>query len=244
MCRHFYHLREGCYFKMIQTTNFDLEELRKTKIRFWLNWVILNALGISIGWCFGEYIGQLALKSYNARISTLIAAFVFELVIWVVRFLPSQYFSKQRSIKFVDILIWSGTELAGWIIFSFVDSYSEWLTFEVIFIAGMGVTFWILFAGFGLLQRQRRRNPPEWFSNAFIYALMGFILGNSIVMTIMTTAMSIGFSLIKIINPYMGWGIAGLFLGGAFGAITGLILVQSIDWVRQVKIEELSSIHY
>lgn len=229
---------------MIQTTTFDAEELRQTKIRFWLNWVILNALGMSLGWCFGEYVGQLALKSYNARISTFIAALVFELILWLARILPSQYFSKQRSIKFLDVLIWSGTELTGWVIFSFIKSDSEWLTFEAIFITGIGVMFWILFAGFGLLQRQRRRNPPEWFSQAFIYALMGFIIGDSIVTTVMTTAMSIGFSLVKIINPYMGWGIAGLFLGGAFGVITGLILVQSIDWVRQVKFEEISGAHH
>jgi hypothetical protein len=229
---------------MIQITSFDLVEIRQAKIRFWLNWTIANALGMSIGWCLGEYIGQIALKSYSIRISTLIAALVFELILWSSRLLPSRYFSKQRPIKLLDGVIWFGTEIFGWIVFSFIESRSQWLTFEVIFITGMGVTFWILFAAFGLLQIERKQNPPEWFSKAFIYVLVGFVLGNSFVMGIMTTAMSIGYSLVKIVNPYMGWGIAGLFLGGAFGAITGVILVRSIDWLIQLKVEEFNKIHY
>lgn len=223
---------------MIQSNVVDMEEIRRSKIMFWFNWVFSNAIGMSIAWGIGEYIGQLALKSYDIRKSTIIAALFFEFILWISRLLPSQYFSRQRAIKFLDGLIWFSTEIFFWIVFSFIDTNPEWLTFEVIFITGMGVTFWLIFAVFGLLRKQKRRNPPEWFSQAFIYVLAGFILGNSLVMGIMTTAISIGYSLIKIINPFMGWAGAGLFLGGAFGAITGLILVQSIDWLGQNKIDE------
>jgi hypothetical protein len=223
---------------MIQATSFDLEELRQTKIRFWFNWTIANALGMSIGWCLGEYIGQFALKSYSVRISTLMAAFIFELILWLARLLPSQYFSKQRPIKFLDGLIWFGTELFGWIVFSFIESSSQWLTSEVVYITSMGVTFWILFAVFGLLQAEKKRNPPEWFPKAFIYTFIGFILGNVFISFLTTTAISIGFSLGRLINPYVGWGVAGFFLGGAFGAITGLILVRSTDWTHQYQFED------
>jgi hypothetical protein len=223
---------------MIQTTSFDLEGLRQAKIRFWLNWTIANAVGMSIGWCLGEYVGQLALKSYSIRISTLMAAFIFELILWLARLLPSQYFSKQRPIKFLDGIIWFGTEVFGWIVFSFIESSSQWLTSEVVFITSMGLAFWILFAVFGLLQAEKKRNPPEWFSKAFIYTLIGFILGNSFISFLMTTAMSIGFSLGKLIDPYVGWGVAGIFLGGMFGAITGLILVKSINWDSQYQFED------
>jgi hypothetical protein len=223
---------------MIQTTSLDLEDLRQTKIRFWLNWTISNALGMSIGWCLGEYIGQLALKSYSVRISTLMAAFIFELILWLARLLPSQYFSKQRPIKYLDGLIWFVTELFGWIVFSFMEPSSQWLTSEVVFITGMGVTFWIIFAIFRLLQKEKKQNPPEWFPKAFIYTLIGFIFGNMVISFLMAIATSIGFSLGRLINLYVGWGVAGFFLGGAFGAITGLILVMSIDWTSQYQFED------
>jgi hypothetical protein len=57
-------------------------------------------------------------------------------------------------------------------------------------------------------------------------------LGNMFVVVLMTTAMSINFSLAKMFNPYVGWGSAGFFLGGTLGAVTRLRLVKSINWER------------
>ncbi|MBI5822694.1 MAG: hypothetical protein HZB18_01610 [Chloroflexi bacterium] len=215
---------------MIQSTILDQEEIRQEKRRFWLNWTMSSAIGMSIGWCLGEYLGQLALNEFGLRTGEFVAALVFELTIWAARILPSEYFSKQQPLKFLDKLIWFGTEVGGWIIFSFVESRATNLTSEVNFIFSMGVTFWIVFAVMGLLKVEKNKNPPDWFSKAFIYALLGFGLGNMFVVFLMTTAMSINYRLGEIFNPYIGWSMAGLFLGGSFGAVTGIILVRMINW--------------
>lgn len=215
---------------MIESNSFSQEELRQEKIRFWLLWVISNAVGMSIGWCAGEYLGQLALKEFGLTTGIIVAAVVFELALWLTRLFPSEYFFNRRPLKFLDALIWFSTEIGGWIMFSFVESRSDNLTAEVIFIFSLGVIFWIVFAGFGLLRTTAGKISDDWFSKNFVYALFSFFLGVSLVTTVMTTAVSISFSMGKMFNPYVGWGIAGLFLGGFLGAITGFIIIKLIDW--------------
>lgn len=198
--------------------------------------MIANILGLSIGWVLGEYFGQLALKSINKTIGIITAAFVFELAVWIARLLPSKYFENQRPLRMIDTFIWLGIELFGWVVFSFIESDTALLTAEVVFLTSMGVSFWIIFSAFGLLGREKQINPTNWFAKAFLYALGGFVLGNIFVSFVTTTAISINYSLGKI-NLFLGLGTGGAFMGLFFGAVTGWILVASIDWINQYRLE-------
>lgn len=220
---------------MNSTYTTDIYEIRQIKKRFWINWVIANASGMAIGWCLGEYVGQLVLSRYGIRSGSIIAAIIFEVSIWASRLLVSEYTKKQRAIKFIDGLIWFSTEICGWIAFSFTKPEGKNLTAEVIFIFSMGVVFWIIFALWGLLRARKIGTSPEWLSQVFIYTLLGFGLGNMFVVFLLTTAMSIENSLGKVFDPYIGRGAAGIFLGGAFGMITGLILTKIIDWKKNIE---------
>src|SRR5215207_7574211 len=101
---------------MIQSQTIDLEDIQQNKINFFAIWVLSNAGGMAIGWCLGEYFGQLMLKEYGVRTGIFVAALVFELALWAARLLPSQYFSQERPLKFLGVTIWLTTELFGWIV--------------------------------------------------------------------------------------------------------------------------------
>jgi hypothetical protein len=215
------------------------EEIRQRKNRFWISWVILNILGTSLGWFFGQYLGQIVYHSYGEKAGILTAAVLFEFFVWFGRLVPSRYFTRQSALKFLDILIWATTEIGGWIMFEFFTSGTpdNFLSIQAAFIYGMGVSMWILFASIGLLKTEREKNPKNWMPKAFIYGLVGYLAGSVIVSLIATTSMVAGEYIEKIFSSYLGWAISGAILGGGFAIITGYILTKSILWTEDIEFQ-------
>jgi hypothetical protein len=226
---------------MIRNDVFNDTEIRQRKNRFWVSWVILNALGTSLGWFFGQYFGQIMYHAYGERAGILTAALLFEFFIWFGRLSLTRYYT--RVLKFSDVLIWITTEVGGWIMFEFFTSGTpaNSLSLQAVLISITGVSIWILFASIGLLQNERRKKPRNWMPKAFLYGLFGYLAGTIILSLIATASMAAGQYVEKVFSIYWSWAVSGAVLGGLLGILTGYILTKSMSWTEDAEFQ--SSYH-
>jgi hypothetical protein len=205
------------------------EEISYNKLNFLTIWTLANAVGLAIAWPWAEMVGRGIAPSLGDKGGEFASLLVFEAMAWTLRLIVLFRMKEFNRLKLLDFAIWLGTEAFAAMIYIFPSPTHESpiaYTIAALLATSFGPMAWII-VWFMRIPRARSKN---WMLRAFTWTLTGFIIADLVIAFFFTGATEIAYQLAKSSHPYLGMFAAGLVLGGIIGVITGLCMLQMMEW--------------
>lgn len=205
------------------------EEISYNKLSFLTIWTLANAVGLAIAWPWAEMVGRGIALSLGDKGGELASLLVFEAMAWTLRLIVLFRMKEFNRLKLLDFAIWLGTEAFAAMIYIFPSPTHESpiaYTIAAMLANSFGPMAWIIV----WFMRIPRAHSKNWMLRAFTWTLIGFIIADLVVALIFTGATEIAYQLAKSSHPILGMFAAGLVLGGTIGVITGLCMLQMMEW--------------
>ena len=205
------------------------EEIAYNKLNFLTFWTLANAVGLAIAWPWAEMVGRGMAPSLGDKGGEFASLLVFEAMAWTLRLIVLFRMKEFNRLKLLDFAIWLGTEAFAAMIYVFPSPTHESpiaYTIAAILASSFGPMAWII-VWFMRIPRARSKN---WMLQAFTWTLIGFVIADLVVALIFAGATEVVYQLAKSSHPYLAMFAAGFALGGTIGVITGLCMLQMMEW--------------
>lgn len=199
------------------------------KLNFLTIWTLVNAVGLAIAWPWAEMVGRAIGPSFGVKAGEFASLLVFEALGWALKLVVLFKMKEFNRLKLIDFVIWLGTEASAAIFYIVPSPPTESpiaYTIAAMLSASFGPMAWIVL-WFMRIPRARSKN---WMLRAFTWTLIGFIIADLVLAFVFTGATEIAYQLAKSSHPYIGMAAAGLALGCAIGMLTGLCMIQMMQW--------------
>ncbi len=189
----------------------------------WFLWIGLQVIGGTFGLVFGEAFGQWVAHSSTLSAGHFTAFLIFELIIWIPRRIVFRTLFFDPTWKTLTQLIWIVTEIFAWSIRWQLlrTGTTPHLTEGAAFGAVIGSALWFL-----LWCAQQARRSRWWLVVATIYALGGFLIGNSVAVVALTLGDEVYQILGQIVHPLIAEAGMGAIIGLGIGSLTGGVIAR------------------
>lgn len=201
-----------------------INEERRRQISFWLLWVMVNIIGLGLGWAAGEAIGQWVAHKHSVQMGVIFAGLIVEIFLWLSRGSVLFAFREYRKLLSIEAAIWVGGEMIGWLLGYGVNQAAGtlWVTAGAIWSSVLGAGMWLIIAAM-LQPRPRRR---WWFAAVPLWTLAGMVGAVLIGTAAITFGLLIESIIVRDISNLVGWVFAGGFIGAIIGAVTGIVFIK------------------
>ena len=202
--------------------------ISQRKSYFGIAWLIANSVGFGLAWPLGEWVGQQAAGILSWGIGQITGLVVFEVILWSARALVLSRTQAYEALKPLEILIWFGTEIMGWVVgeATMNKDFISPVTIGAVFASILGALGWLVV---WFIKVPKKKNK-FWAIEAFFGTLFALLGGSVLFGSIMALSLVVAETIAKTNLPLAGMAVAGILLGVLIGTVTALALIQVIPW--------------